>query len=326
MPGGVVCIRRRGETVLNEAFGTRDGTRPAMVETVYDLASLTKPIATGASLLTLVEQGRITLTATLAEFFDGLADPLAAVTVRHLLTHTSGLPAWIPCYNHGLGHANAVAAILTHANESKITPGLTYAYSCLNFILLHAIIEKVSGTTLDTFARDHIFAPLGLASLMFRPLVLQNANIAPTISREGPDKDTVLLGVVHDGNARGIGGVSGNAGLFGTAHDVAMFGDALLSSALFGAPTTARLLESQIKPEIGFHTLLFFAQGNGYCPAGDLLSPRAVGHSGYTGTLLTLDPAHEVTIALVTNAVFGDGKTNFLTYRRKFLNTVASVL
>ena len=152
----------------------------------------------------------------------------------------------------------------------------------------------------------------------YKPATRLNDRIAPTIPREGPKKNQTLVGIVHDGNACGIGGVSGNAGLFGTAADVALFGEALRTGKIFGSPTRKRIFENQVDPKIGAHTLLFFAMGNGYCPSGDLLSPRTVGHSGYTGTLLTIDPAHDLTVALLTNAVYGDGKASFLTYRRKF--------
>ncbi len=333
MPGGVVCVRRGGQVMLHEAFGTRDGRSPTTLNTRYDLASLTKPMATSASLLTLVEAGEIALTQTVGEFLGEQAGTWASVTVKHLLTHTSGLPAWIACYEHGDGHEAALAAIL--GLPPDVEPGTRYTYSCLNFILLHRIIEQVAGQGLDMFARAQVFGPRDLPSLTYRPAPASDSPVAPTISREGPDKDTILVGRVHDGNARAIGGVSGNAGLFGTARDVARFGQLLLppddsAMRLFGAPTRARILTSQIAPDVGAHSLLFFAQGNGFCPAGDLLSPRAIGHSGYTGTLLTLDPTYDLVVALVTNAVYtpdgDDGKASYLSVRRKFLNAVAGCL
>jgi CubicO group peptidase (beta-lactamase class C family) len=304
-----------------------DGERPVSLDTIYDLASITKPMATGASVLTLIEQGRLTLTASLSEFLGEYASHLSRVTVAHLLTHTSGFPAWTACYETGPGAEAAVAAIL---RLPTVPPGTKYEYSCLGFILLQRIVETVSGQPLDRFARENIFAPLGLDTVGYRPDGTLQSRIAPTVAKEGPDSNIPLTGTVHDGNARGIGGVSGNAGLFGTAREVAVFGEALRApgeNPLFGAPTRARVFDNQIKPEVGAHTLLFFAQGNGYCPAGDVLSPRAVGHSGYTGTLLTLDPAYDLTVALLTNSVFlADGKASFLTVRRKFLNALAASL
>ncbi len=338
LPGGVVCALRHGKVFLHQAVGTLDGTRPATTETLYDLASVTKPMATAASVLTLVEQGRLTLAASLPFLLGDAAAHLPAVAVHHLLTHTSGLPAWTACYEKGQGLDSAVAAVL---RQPSAPVGTKYEYSCLNFVLLTKIVEVVSGRTLDVFARENVFAPLGLTDTVFRPDARLHGRIAPTRSKEKlsheDDPAAVIVGVVHDGNARGIeaGGqrVSGNAGLFGTARDVAAFGEAIQSGEtasgepLFSAPTLARCRENQINPAVGAHTFLFFAQGNGYCPAGDLLSPRTIGHSGYTGTLLTLDPAHDLTVALLTNRVFCDPDgAKWLATRRKFLNALAAAL
>ena len=333
MPGAAVCALRRGRIFLHEALGTTDGTRPATVETIYDLASVTKPMATASSVLTLVEQGRLTLTATLPSLLGEAASHLANVTVQHLLTHTSGLPAWKPLYQSGQGLDAAVAAIL---RLPTAPPGTRYEYSCLGFILLGRIVRQVSGQSLDAFARENVFQPLGLADTGYAPAETLQGRIAPTRSAEkaaeGEDKEAALVGVVHDGNARGIGGVSGNAGLFGTARDVATFGEAMRQGGacgqrLLGAPTLARVLASQVKPEIGAHTLMFFAQGNGLCPAGDLLSPRAVGHSGFTGTVLTLDPEYDLTVAVLTNRVLTDPDgAKWLPLRRRFLNALAAAL
>lgn len=327
MPGATVAAFRRGTLFLHEAVGTLDGTRPAQTDSLYDLASITKPMATGASLLTLVEQGRVVLTSSITDYLDDRGKHLGRITLRHLLTHTSGLPAWTACYDVGLGFDAALTAI---SRVPVGVPGTKYEYSCLNFILLQQVVETISGQSLDNFARENVFAPLGLADTGYKPAEALRDRIASTVPGEGPDKNTVLTGVVHDGNARGIGGVSGNAGLFGTVLDVARFGEAVRESAgkpLFGRPTLARIAQSQIDATVGAHTLLFFAQGNALCPAGDLLSPRAVGHSGYTGTFLTLDPAFDLTVAVLTNSVFlTDGKPGWLTVRRRFLNALASAI
>ena len=329
MPGATVCALRRGQIFLHEALGTLDETRPVQKNSLYDLASLTKPMATGTSLLTLVERGEVLLGMPLTEFVAGKeAAHLSKITLFHLLTHTSGLPAWTACYDEGEGQEAAVSAICRVPVTGA--PGTRYEYSCLNFILLAQIIQTVSGQSLDVFAHENVFVPLGLTDTGYKPAPDLRERIAPTISREGPNKDTVLTGVVHDGNARGIGGVSGNAGLFSTAYDVARFGEAVRNptphARLFGLPTTVRTLQNQIKPDIGRHSLLFFAHGNGLCPVGDLLSDAAVGHSGYTGTVLTLDPAHDLTVAVLTNAVYGDGRASWLQVRRRFLNALAASL
>ena len=320
MPGAVAVVTHRGKTVLREAFGTLDGKTPTEPGTLYDLASLTKPLATASTLLKLVEAGEATLSQLASEALGIDEARLPGVTLRHLLTHTSGLPAWTACY---AGDATGLdAAVETILGVERVAPETHYAYSCLGYILLAKILKNLTGKPLDELAYERVFAPLGLASLTFAP---DPAWCAPTTAREGAEGEpTRLQGVVHDGNARAIRagkGVSGNAGLFGTADDVARFGEAVRAGRFFGAPTRARLLSPQSTPP--GHTLGFFCLPNPFVPQGELLSDSAVGHSGYTGTLLTLDPTFDLTVVLLTNAVFGEGKDEFLRWRRRFLNAVA---
>lgn len=323
MPGAVALVVHRGKTVLHEAFGTLDGETTTQRETLYDLASLTKPLATASSLLKLVESGEVTLSQPAAELLGIDEARLPGVALGHLLTHTSGLPAWTPCYAGGAtGLDAAVEEILA---QERAAPETVYAYSCLGYILLAKILKNLTGTPLDQLAHERVFTPLGLSSLTFAP---DPPSCAPTTAREGSESEpTRLQGIVHDGNARAIragGGVSGNAGLFGAAADVARFGEALRSGRFFGAPTRARLLTSQSTPP--GHTFGFFCQPNPLVPQGELLSDATVGHSGFTGTLLTIDPAFDLTVVLLTNAVYGDGKSEFLRWRRRFLNSVAGSL
>ena len=321
-PGGVVCAMRGGEIVLHEAFGTLDREQPTGLTTRYDLASLTKPMATGATILSLVEDGILSLQTQVSDI-DPKLEPLAGVTVGHLLTHTSGLPAWAPLYENGTGKDAALGGILA---LPRVEPGSRYAYSCLGFILLARLIETVTGQTLDRAVHERVLQPLHLERTGYLPAPDADSPIAPTVSEEGPNHDAVLTGMVHDGNARGIGGVSGNAGLFGTAEDVATFGEAVRVGRYFSAPTRARILTTQTDPAVGSHSLLFFARGNPLCPVGDLLSPRAVGHSGFTGTALVIDPEYDLTVAVLTNAVFHGGKSRWLRLRRHFMNSLAASL
>jgi serine-type D-Ala-D-Ala carboxypeptidase len=192
----------------------------------------------------------------------------------------------------------------------------------------------VSGLPIGGFARENVFDFLGLSDdVMFNPDPSLHHRIAPTNSREkalpGESDENTLQGVVNDGNCRAIGGVAGNAGLFGTARDVLAFGEAILhrSPKLFGAPTTERILRNQLNPAIGAHTLMFFAQGNSLCPAGDLLSNEAVGHSGFTGNVLTIDPKYELNVVVLTNRVYNSADAApWLSARRRFLNALASAI
>jgi len=321
---------RHGEIFVHEAMGTIDGHRKNSVETIYDLASITKPMATAASVLRLVEDGKLTLMQTVAQLLgEGVAEKLGPVTVGQLLTHTSGLPAHAKLWEARRGLDRAVEAI---TKLDCASPGSKYEYSCLGFILLGKIVEVVTGRTLDEVARQEVFEPLGLRSIGYRPARELQARIAPTRSLEivlqEDSAEKACVGVVNDGNARGIGGVSGNAGLFGTAMDVARFGQEMLSGDFFGEPTRRRILVNQVRPEIGGHTLMFFARPNPLCPSGDLLSESAVGHSGFTGNVLTIDPEYELVVVVLTNRVYldpADG-SKWLTVRRKFLNAVAASL
>jgi len=328
-PGAVVCVYQGAECVLHEAVGALDGTRATATDSIYDLASLTKPLATAAVALTLAESGALLLSAALRDILgDCVPDHLAAVTLLQLLTHTSGLPAWAPCYQAGLGMVHALRAIFALPAPTA-PPGARYEYSCLNFILLAEIVRRITGRSLDQLADEWIFHPLGVRDMTFRPPSDLLPRVAPTASMEGPAAGPHLLGVVHDGNARAIeagGDISGNAGLFGTAAGVTAVAEAIRTGRLFGAPATVRALSNQIAPDIGGHSLLFYSHPNPLNPTGDLFSDRAVGHSGFTGTTLVIDPAYDLTVVVLTNSVFIDGKRKWLPLRRQLMNALAGAL
>lgn len=335
-PGATVCAFRQNKCFADAAFGTHGGGTGVSPDSLYDLASLTKPIATAASVLALAERGMLTYSQKIGDLFgESATGEWKNVSVRELVTHTSGLPAWVPLYKSGLGLESAVRSILALPAADRPQPGMRYEYSCLNYILLGSIVQTASGKTLKQFARESVFAPLGLIDILYQPDAVMRRRIAPTGSEEGMEEElpVTLCGTVHDGNARGIeagGDVSGNAGLFGTARDVARFGNALLhpdAGALFGIPALARVFTNQV-PGVGGQTLLFYSDGNDFNPAGDLLSPQAVGHSGYTGTMLTIDPASDLAVVVLTNSVYpvngGSGKPGWLSVRRRFLNALAA--
>ena len=323
MPGVVVCVRRHGQTLWHEALGTTDGTEPAHTHTLYDLASLTKPLATASSISVLVERGELLLSTKLSSLLPEV-ESLKDATVFHLLTHTSGLPAWAPCYTDGNGLPNAVRAIAKLPLRGA--PGTHYEYSCLGYILLSQILERVAGQTVPQFAAQNVFGPLGLHHFSFTPSAAQ---CAPTRPQEGSHVGETLRGLVHDGNARAIRAegtsLAGNAGLFGTAEEVARFGEAILHGGFLGSPTRKRWLTGQSTPP--GHTLALFCKPNDFTPTGELLSEAAVGHSGFTGTALTLDHETGCVIVLLSNAVYLDNsKTLFLPVRRRFMNAVAGSL
>ena len=312
----VYALARGGQTVAVRAFGA------ITAETRFDLASLTKPLAGAACLLQLVEDGRLHLRQAVGGFFEDEFGPLphlCGVEVRHLLTHTSGLPP-VPRWPHDGGHATR-QELLRHALSTPMLrpSGTGYTYSDTGYILLGEITARVAGKPLETCFAEGIAAPLGLTTLGFCPV---GENIAPT-SANSP-------GTVHDPRARDLGGVAGHAGLFGTVGDVLAFAEAIRQGGgpILSRATVARLGESQIPKEMGAQSWGWFCAGNDYLPAGDLFSGRAFGHSGFTGTALLIDPAFDVSLVLLTNRVINDAEdgSQFLRWRRFWLNTVAAGL
>lgn len=318
-PGATLVVTQGGDVVADIAIGTIDGLRRVTHNTLYDLASLTKPISTAAVLSDLLRSGDILLSQTVGEFLGPDAGRLRSRTLLQLMTHTSGLLPHIPCYDYGLGLDAAVDAIV----RTDIEPaGTVYRYSCLGYIVLAKIVKVVTGQSLDVAARERCWDPLSFNSFTYKP----NGIVAPTRSLEGPEGQAVeLIGIVHDGNARGIaaggnGDVSGNAGCFGTARDVAAFGRAILSGDWLGAPLSKRWLTDQSQP--AGHSFALFAGSNPLVPKGEIFGDGAIGHSGYTGTALLMIPDLDVVISLCTNAVYGD-KDGFLLHRRRIMNVIA---
>ncbi len=300
------ALARHGQTVAVRAFGA------ARADTRFDLASLTKPLAGAACLLQLVEDGRVHLRQAVSGFFEAEFGPLphlSSVEVRHLLTHTSGLPPvprW-PRAGEPFDRQALLRSVL--ATPTLRPPGAGCTYSDAGYILLGEITARVAGKPLEICFAEGIAAPLRRTTLGFCPA---GGDIAPT-GNEAP-------GTVHDPRARDLGGVAGHAGLFGTAGDVLAFGEAIRRGGgpIVSRATAARMAVSQIPKEIGAQSWGWFCAGNDYLPAGDLFSDRAFGHSGFTGTALLIDPAFDLSLALLTNRVINEAEdgSRFLRWRR----------
>ncbi len=321
----VGLVTREYDTVFSHAVGTLydDSAAPlTTLSTIFDAASITKPI-TAILLLQLVEQGRLHLEQPLMALLPEAAEtPAARVTLRQLATHTSGLPAW-KAVHHA---ASPLKALLATPLEAE--PGTQYCYSDLGYMLLGNVIMRLSDTPLHQLAHDKIFVPLGMNDSMYNPQQQFHSRIAAT---------TAQLGKVHDPNARGLGGVAGHAGMFTTAPDLALLGNALLHSLNSSpgrvghilCPAAARLAaRRQTTPPLPAHTIGWFASPNGYLPRADLLSEETFGHTGFTGTMLLIDPSSNTVAVLLTNRVLfensNDG-TEVLTLRRLFANVVGSL-
>jgi len=341
-PGAVLLVARKGKTVYRKAFGVSQlvpETRPLAADMIFDMASVTKPVATATAVMVLVERGAIRLwdrvRTYVPEFSTWYGEKgIAGEEARlyNLLTHTSGLPPYTdakeaarkigdPCTT-----ADLVGLIAAIPKEGPV--GKAFVYSCLNYITLAHIVHKVSGKPLDEFAAETIFKPLGMTRTFFRPPAGLIDQCVPTEVVGG----TPLRGVVHDPLARLQGGVSGNAGLFSTADDLAVFAQMLLNGGtwngvrVLGPLTVARMTE--IFPKVGRS-----GRGLGWdidtdysTVRGDLFGPRSYGHSGYTGTSIWIDPDTQTTVVLLTNRVHPDDKGDIIALRSKVANVVAAAI
>ena len=311
----VYGLMRNGEVLALKAFGQ------ASLDTVFDLASLTKPLATATLSMQGVEQGRLHLRQPVAGFFEqfGPLPHLCGVEVRHLLTHTSGLPP-VPCWpdSPAASRRELIASVL--ATPTLRPVGTGYTYSDTGYILLGEIIARVYARPLEACFRESVAGPLSLTTLGYCPPA--SSNIAPT----GPE----AAGRVHDPRARDLGGAAGHAGLFGTAADVLAFAEAVRTGGgpILSRASAARLGVSQIAANVGAQSYGWFCSGNDYLPQGDLFSDRSFGHSGFTGTALLIDPAWDVSLVLLTNRVINQAEdgSRFLRGRRCWLNAVAASL
>jgi len=334
-PAAVYLILRDGKIAawgsVGEAQPGSDPARRAAMSTIFDMASLTKPI-TATLLLQHAERGELHLGMRVADFLPEAAEsPCGPLTLFQLATHTSGLPPWKPLYKTERG--SALEEIF--ATELEAEPGRRYAYCDLGYILLGAILERVTGQSLGKLAENMIFEPLGMSDTGFCPAEVLLERIAATSNcpmREGK----TLIGEVHDANAHSMQGVAGHAGLFSTAPDMARFAVSLfhpedakpMQIPPLLRPLTRRLaLSRQIDPAIGGHSIGWFTAPNGMLPRGDLFSERTIGHTGFTGTLLLHDPECAVTIILLTNRVCNpeDG-ARMIRLRRLLANAVAGAV
>jgi CubicO group peptidase (beta-lactamase class C family) len=305
-PGAVAVIGTHDGILASIGVGqldAADATRPSLT-TMYDLASLTKIVATTSLMLQLVDQRRVALDSPAVNYLPEWRGPRAStVLIRHLLSHSSGLVAWRPFYKEAVDKADARAQLLLVGPET--TPGTHYVYSDMNFMLLGLIVEKVAGMPLDSAFKVMVAQPLRLADTRFLPESSQRFRIAPT--EYDPWRQRQLRGEVHDENASRFDGVSGHAGLFSTGTDLSrvarlwLNGGALDGVRLASPQTIARFTRPQdtlvSKRALGWET------PNGSNSAGHKLSAQAFGHTGFTGTSLWIDPARDLFVILLTNRV-----------------------
>jgi len=314
-PGAVVLIARHGVIVKDSAYGyaelyTDDKFHrslhplPMRRDTLFDLASLSKLFTTTA-VMKLWEEGRLRLDNPVASYIPAFAvNGKAKVTVRMLLTHTSGLPSSLPLWKESGAREKRLASV--YSLPLQHSPGAVYEYSDLNFIVLGALVETVSGQRLDVFIQRNITGPLGLADTMYDPPPQLKQRIAATEYQTSAHRGLVW-GQVHDENAYALGGVAGHAGVFSTASDLAVFAQMILGGGTYDGhqilkPQTVQAMEAnQVMPQAREHALGWELDQPWYM--GALASPETMGHTGFTGTSLVIDPSLDLIVILLTNRV-----------------------
>ncbi len=307
-PGGVLAVGYGDALIHLHPFGrlTYDANAPLVTsDTLYDLASLTKVVATTTMAMILVDEGKLDLERPVQAYLPGFQGPgKVAVTVRHLLTHSSGLDATAPLYKELHGEEAFVQRIETM--DLAYPPGSRSLYSDLGIILLGEILERVAGQPLEAFARERVFAPLAMRDTMFRPPAELRPRIAPT--EFDPWRGRLVHGEVHDENAFAMGGVAPHAGLFSTAGDLARFAQMILDGGTLGgrrivSRRTVELFTRRAGIPGSDRALGWDTKSAESSSAGTLFSPRSFGHTGFTGTSMWIDPARQLFVILLTNRV-----------------------
>jgi uncharacterized protein YbbC (DUF1343 family)/CubicO group peptidase (beta-lactamase class C family) len=333
IPGAVLVVGHDGQVVYRKAYGSRalEPRREAMtLDTVFDCASLTKVIATTTAIMQLWEQGKLRMNDPVVKYLpefgqNGKQD----ITIRELLVHYSGLAPDLDLTKPWEGKQTAYRMAFEEAPERA--PGSAFVYSDINFVVLGALVERLSGESLDEYAAKHIFAPLGMKETRFVPPHSWEPRIAPT---EEDENHHLLRGEVHDPTARRMGGVAGDAGVFSTADDLALFAQALLDGGR-GVLTPATIAKMTAPQQPVNGTSL---RGFGWdidspfsTNRGELLPVGGYGHTGFTGTSLWIDPATKTYIVLLTNAVHmnvlpAKEKGSAISLRTKVATAVAAAL
>ena len=341
LPGAVVVVGRGDQVAFRKALGQRaiqPSAEPMTLDTIFDLASLTKVVATTPSVMMLVEQGRIRLTDPVASFIPEFAKyGKDRVTVRDLMTHMSGLRPDVDLGDPWVGSQEAIRL----ATEEVLTqpPGRRFVYSDINYFLLAEIVSRVSKQPFAEFVQQHLFKPLGMRDTMFTPPPALLPRIAPTQPCtpygwpcEGPDMK-MLRGVVHDPTARRMGGVAGHAGLFSTAADLTIYARMLLGGGAVGAarvlaPLTVARMTSPATPagEPNVRGLGWDMDSSFSANRGELLPVGSFGHTGFTGTSIWVDPATRVFIIFLSNRVHPEGRGDVTPLRARVATIVGSAL
>src|SRR5881394_663759 len=348
LPGAVVLVGRHGKVVWRKAYGARavEPQREAMTtDTIFDLASLTKVVATTTSIMILIEQGKIRLSDSVTQFIPEMkGEGRDAITIEQLLTHMTGFAPDFDLRDRWTGYDEAIKHL--YREPLRTPPGTRFVYSDINYIALGEVVHRVSGLMLDEFARRNIFVPLGMRDTGFNPSASLRPRIAPTEKRRGQmnylgdsganagaEGEQWLRGQVHDPTSFRMNGVAGHAGLFSTANDLAIFCQMLLNGGIYNGTrvlsplSVATMTRPRAVSEDGA------ARGLGWDIAtsfssnkGDLFPLGSFGHTGFTGTSIWIDPATDSFLIFLSNRVHPDGKGDVGPLRGRVASIVAGAI
>ena len=348
LPGAVVLVGRKGKVVWQKAYGARalePSREPMSVDTIFDLASLTKVIATATSIMILVERGKVRLSDPISVYIPELkGEGREKITVEQLLTHRSGYAPDFDLREQWVGYDEAIRRLIKEPLRNP--PGTRFVYSDINFIALGEIVHRVGGMPLNQFAQKNIFGPLGMRDTGFTPTASLKMRIAPTEKRRGQlsylgdsaanagsDGDLWLRGQVHDPTSYRMSGVAGHAGLFSTASDLAIYcqmilnegqyrGVRVLSPASVAEMTRPRLVNGTGGTRgLGWDINTSFSSNR-----GDLFPLGSFGHTGFTGTSIWIDPASQMFLIFLSNRVHPDGKGDVGPLRGRVASVVAAAV
>lgn len=348
LPGAVVLVARKGRVVWHRAYGSRalEPKLEAMTpDTIFDLASLTKVVATATSIMILVERGKIRLSDPLSRFIPEIkGEGRERITIEYLLTHRAGYAPDFDLKERWTGYDEAIKRLIKE--PVRTLPGTRFVYSDIGYIALGEVVHRASGLTLDEFARRNIFVPLGMRDTGFRPGKNLRARIAPTEKRRGQmsylgdtaenngtDADKWLRGEVHDPTSYRMNGVAGHAGLFSTAGDLAVYCQMILNGGeyqgvrILGPLTVATMLRPRLVSEGGWSRGLGWDINTSFSTnRGDAFPLGSFGHTGFTGTSLWLDPATDMFLIFLSNRVHPDGKGDVAALRGRVATIVAGAV
>lgn len=346
IPGAVVLIGHDGQVVYRKAFGERSlvpERQPMSADTIFDLASMTKVVATTTAVMQLVEQGKIEISAPASDYWPEFKqNGKELVTIRELMTHYSGLPPDLELKPAWTGYDTAMQKIV--ATKLTVPAGTRFIYSDINFETLGEIVRRVSGEPLDVYCAEHIFKPLDMKDTRFTPPAAWRGRIAPTQYEHG-SSGPVLWGVVHDPTSRFMGGVAGHAGLFSTVDDLSIFAQMLLGGGVYNgvrilSPLSIEKMTEPATPPnkmvlrgLGWDIDSPFASSHGervgelyISNRGELFDVGSYGHTGYTGTSLWIDPVTKTYVILLTNRVHPNNQGEVAGLRAALATLVAGAL